>query len=239
MFSARGQTILIWWGLIFMYIFGYCIWMMGFMPPPPASWGADQVAAFYRDNNFDIRLGAMITSWTSAFAVPIAIACACQLRRVEKGVPVWSITTLISGGLMSMFLVFPPLIWGVAAFTAERDPGLTLILHELGTLTLTTTDQFYIFGMIAIAMVSLRFKDPGDGSWPFPRWMGYYTLWAAVAFEVGVFAFMTKTGPFAWNGAVVFWMPLTVYGSWITVISFMMLRSLKVQAAQARLAGEE
>lgn len=236
--SERGQIILVWWGLIFMYIFGFCIWMMGFMPPPTPMLDAEQVAAFYRNNNFDIRIGAMITSWTSAFAVPITIAATCQLLRVEKGTtPVWSITTLISGGLMSMFLVFPPLVWGVAAFSAERNPELTLILHELGTLTLTTTDQFYIFGMIAIAAVSFQFKDPGDGSWPFPRWFGYFTLWAAVAFEVGAFAFMTKKGAFAWNGAMVYWMPLVVYGSWITVISVMMLRSLHVQLRMAKAAA--
>lgn len=231
--SERGQKILIIWGLVFMYIYGFCLWgLLRFMPPPPAYWSATQVAHFYVENEFQIRLGAMITSWTGAFALPISIAAACQLWRVEKGVPVWSLTTLISGGLMSMFLVFPPILWGVAAFTPERAPDATLALHELGTLTLTTTDQFYIFGMVAMGIVSLSHKDPGDGSWPFPRWMGFFTFWTAIAFEVGAIAFMTKHGPFAWNGLLVFWMPLIVYGTWMTVLCVMMLRALRVQSLQ-------
>jgi hypothetical protein len=137
---------------------------------------------------------------------------------------------------MSMFLVFPPIVWGAAAFSVDRLPDATAALHDLGTLTLVTTDQFYIFQMIAITYLSLQQKkdDPLN---PFPRWMGYFTLWAALAFEVGALAFMTKTGPFAWNGAFVFWMPFVVFGTWITVISWTMLRALSRQQAANIAAG--
>ena len=236
--SERGQTILIWWGLIFMYIFGITLWgLLHMMPPPPADLPAEAVAAFYVEHGFQIRLGAMVASWCSAFMVPIAVAATCQMLRVEKGVPVWSIAQLVGGVLMSMFLVFPPILWGVAAFTPTRAPEITQIMHELGTLTLATTDQFYIFQMIAIFVLSLAHKDEKkDGSWPFPRWFGYLTLWAAIAFEVGAFAFTTKTGPFSWRGAIVYWMPLSVFGFWVTVFAAQMLRALKVQAAQAKTA---
>jgi hypothetical protein len=229
--STRGQAVLIWWALIFMYIFGFTLWgLLHMMPPPPATLGASGVAAFYADHHFDIRLGATIASWTSAFMVPFSTAVAIQLSRLEKGVPVWSILQFAGGILMSIFLVLPPVFWGVAAFTPSRPAEVTALMHELGTLTLTTTDQFYIFQMIAITWVSLTQKGGPDS--PFPRWIGFFTLWAALAFEVGAISFNTKTGPFAWDGAIVYWMPLVVFGAWVTTVSIAMLRALARQGAR-------
>ena len=204
------------------------------LPPPDASLSAAEVAAFYRDNAFEIRLGATLASWISAFGVPFAVVVAVQLGRLEgqnnpDGVPVWSILAFAGGILMTMFLVFPPIIWGSAAFTAERAPELTMLLHELGCLTFVTTDQFFIFQMIPMGIVSLRMQH--DEHSAFPRWLGYLTLWTALSFEAGALAFMFKSGPFSWDGLLAFWVPLALYGVWITIICGMILRALKRQSA--------
>ena len=232
--SHKSQTIMIWWGLIFLVIYWLSIWgLLNMMPPPDATLTEMQVAEFYRADAFGIRLGAMITSWVSAFGVPFAVVASVQCARLERleapdSIPVWSILCFAGGILMTMFLVFPPIMWGVAAFTAERDPGLTTIMHELSLLTFTTTDQYYIFMMIPMAIVSLTQKQ--DERSAFPRWYGYFTLWAAVAFEVGALAFMFKEGPFSWNGALVFWMPLVVYGVWLFVTAYIFLRAIRRQS---------
>ncbi|MEQ8839151.1 MAG: hypothetical protein RID07_20265 [Lacipirellulaceae bacterium] len=238
--SERAQHLSIWCTLIMMFTFGWVLWGLLYMlPPPMATLSEVEVAAFYRANAFDIRLGAMIASWISAFGVPFAVVIAIQLARLEKqdspeGAPVWSLLAFAGGILMTMFLVFPPIVWGTAAFTAERAPQLTTILHELGTLTLVTTDQFFIFQMIPIAIVSLRVKH--DEYSAFPRWLGYFTLWAALVFEVGALAFMFKSGPFSWNGIMVFWAPLIVYGSWVTVTCVVILKALARQAGMSSAA---
>lgn len=231
--SERGQTIMIWWTWIFMAIYGYCLWgLLYMMPPPPVTMTPVEVAAFYTEHSFQIRLGAVITSWTSAFMVPISIVIATQMERLEQGKkPVWSRLQYAGGILMSMFLAFPPIIWGTAAFTVERAPELTTLLHELGTLTLVTTDQFFIFQMIPMAYVCLTQKPAPHSA--FPRWYAYFTIWAAIMFEVGALAFMFKTGPFAWNGLFVFWFPVTIFGGWVTVTSYIMLRAIKKQAESA------
>jgi magnesium-transporting ATPase (P-type) len=230
--SERGQAIMIWWALIFMSIFGFALWgLLQMMPPPPATLTAAEVAAFYTEHNTQIRLGAVVASWTSAFMVPFSTVVAIQMARLEKGAPVWSVLAFAGGILMSIFLVLPPIFWGIAAYTPTRPPEVTALMHEIGTLTLVTTDQFYIFQMIALTCVSLTQKV--DANSPFPRWLGFFTLWAALAFEVGAIAFVPKTGPFAWNGALVYWMPLSVFGLWVTTVSISMLRALKRQSQRA------
>ena len=230
--SERGQALIIWWALIFMAIFGLAwVFLLQMVPPPSPALPAADIAAFYAENSLKIRLGAMIASWVSAFMVPFSVVVAIQLARLETGLPVWSVLALAGGILMSMFLVFPPVIWGVAAFNPERAPEATVLLNELANLTLVTTDQFYIFQMIAITYVSLNY--PADDTSPFPRWLGWFILWVAIAFEVGAFAFLTKTGPFAWDGWIVFWMPFTLFFAWVPLTSFMMLRALKRQRARS------
>ena len=228
--TERAQTIMVWWALIFMVIFGFAWWgLLDMMPPPPATWTPNEVAAFYVEHGFKIKLGALIASWTSAFMVPFSVVVAVQMARLERGTPVWSILQFAGGILMSIFLVLPPIFWGIAAYSPERAPEVTALMHEIAMLTLVTTDQFYIFQMVAMAYVSLT--QTVDAHSPFPRWIGFFTIWAALIFEVGAIAFIPKTGPFSWNGLFVFWFPLVIFGAWVTTISVSMLQALKRQQA--------
>lgn len=230
--NERVQVVLVWWALISMTIFGASLWvLMQMVTPPSPRLPVAEIAAFYRDNASSIRWGAMITSWTSAFMVPLAIVLAAQMWRFGKGSPVLPFAQLIGGATMSMFLVFPPIIWGIAAFTVDRMPEITATLHEAGALVLVTTDQYYMFQLFAI--IVFCFTQPHDPLSPFPRWMGWLSLWAFLIFEVGPLGFMFKSGPFAWDGLIVFWLPFVTFGLWISVMSFLLLGKLKLQKAAA------
>jgi hypothetical protein len=153
------------------------------------------------------------------------------MARVETGGwKIWSALSLVSGALMSLFLMLPPLFWGTAAYTSPRkDPEVTAIMHELGTLTLTTTDQFYIFLWIAVTVICFRPATQLVKNNPFPRWWGYLSIWITFMFEAGAFAFIPRTGPLAWDGLLVFWSPLSVFTVWISVQSWLIFRALRGQ----------
>lgn len=132
---------------------------------------------------------------------------------------------------MSIFLVLPPLFWGTAAFTVRKDPEITQLMHQLGMLTLTTTDQYYVFMWVAIALFCFLPKTVTHS--PFPRWFGYLTAWIAFMFEAGAIAFMAHSGPFAWNGLLVYWSPLTLFGIWLAVMSYLLLHNINLQEVDA------
>ena len=89
--------------------------------------------------------------------MPILAVVAVQMARVEGGWRIWSVLSLVSGALMSLFLVLHPLFGGVAAYTAPgKNPEVTTLMHELASLTMTTTDQHYVFMWIAVTVVALR-----------------------------------------------------------------------------------
>jgi hypothetical protein len=226
--SARAQRILLWWGLAFTVIYGLVWWrLFHMMPPPSAKWSADEIARFYVHNSSTIKIGATICGWTSGFMVPITVVVAVQISRHETGKPVWAALAFAGGTLMSIPLVLPPIYWGVAAFTPTRAPEITAIMHELAMLTFVTTDQYYIFMWVAIAFVALL---PNTVAYtPFPRWFGYYTAWAALMFEAGAVAFLTRSGLFAWNGLLAFWAPVVTFFAWIVVMAVLLFRAIASQ----------
>lgn len=230
--SERSQRAILWWGVAFMVIFGIAwLFLLEMVPPPPATLNPTEIAAYYQEHAGKIKFGAVIASWVSACNVPFSLVIAFQLARMEEGKPVWSVLSLCSGCLMSMFLVFPPIIWGTIAFDPFRMPEITAALNQLANLTLVTTDQFYIFQMVAIWVVAMRAKP--DPLAAFPRWLGWMNLWIGVLFEVGAPSFMFKTGPFAWNGFIVFWLPFTFYFFWMALMYIMMFRALRLQEEAA------
>ncbi len=220
--SVRAQKALVYWAMAFMTIYGLAwMFLLRMMPPPPATLTPAEVAAFYTEHGSGVRLGAAIAAWTSGFMV--------QLARLEKGLPIWAILELVGGIMMSIFLVLPPDFWGSAGFHPDRAAEATAVMNDLANLTLVTTDQYYMFQLVPIAVVALSTAARADS--PFPRWFGYYTIWTGLIFEVGPLGFLVERGPFAWNGLIVFWLPLIFFGSWLGVTVWSLLRALGRQEA--------
>ena len=140
--SIRSQRFIVWWGIVFAVIFGLAfVFLFNMVPPPSPKLSAAQVAHWYAVRHTKIRLGAVIAGWTSAFMLPLFVVIGAQMARQEQGQKPWTILTVSGGVLMSIFLVLPPLFWGVAAFTPARDVQITATMHELGMLTLVI-DRF-------------------------------------------------------------------------------------------------
>jgi hypothetical protein len=49
-------------------------------------------------------------------------------------------------------------------------------------------------------------------------------------FEVGAIAFLTRTGPFAWNGLLTFWAVFSLFGVWMLVMAYLLLKALTKQS---------
>jgi hypothetical protein len=230
--SERSQIAVVWWGIGLAILYGVSlVFMLHMVPPPSAMLSADAVAAFYREHGTSIRVGAMIDSWCGAFMLPLSAVIAVQVARVEQG-RIWARLTELGGMAVSIFLVLPPIFWGVAAFTPDRAPEITQIMHQLAVLTLVTTDQFYIFMWVAVMFVCFRATTVRHS--PFPRWFGWFTAWTFIMFEAGAVAFVTRMGPFAWDGLLVFWSPVILFSAWLIIMLRLVLKALKRQLLEAQ-----
>jgi hypothetical protein len=230
--SLRSQKFLIWWALIFSVVFAAALGMLlHLLPPPSALWSADQVAQFYTEHSLDIRLGAAVMAVVSGFFIPFTIPVVAQMRRHEADrTPVWSMLTLVSGAVTSVTIFLPPVFFGTAAFTPTRPAEVTAVIHEVGLLMMITAAQTFVFMWVAVVVICLTPHTVAHS--PFPRWFGYLTLWDALVLEVGVLAYLFKSGPFAWNGILAFWVAAGAFFSWMIVLAVLMVKAINRQLAE-------
>lgn len=227
--SIRTQRflLLLSWVMIVLFGVGY-VGLMGFVPPPPATLPADQVAAIYRDHNIQIRVGVIVGIIAAGFLLPLSLVISIQMARLEKGVPIWALMQGLAGALVTTILWLPMLIWGVAAFSAERAPELTLLMHEFGWLTFITPVSMFPLQLLGIAVVAFA-KAEDDRYSAFPRWIGYLALLTGAESLAAPMALLFKTGIFSWSGLLPFWLLLSLFFIWMVAISYTILRSLRHQ----------
>ena len=81
------------------------------------------------------------------------------------------------------------------------------------------------------------FLDTPDNPNPvFPRWAGYLNFWIAMMFLPGSITVFFHTGPFAWNGILVWYLPLTAFAVWMVTMSILVLRAIAAEDAQLDVA---
>lgn len=227
--SVRTQQILLAWTVLFAVAYVLALaFLLDMIPPPPATWSASQLADWYAARHTSIRIGAVVSSICSGFMLPLSAVIAVQLARIDGGMRVWSLAALSGGVMTSIPMVLPPLFWGVAAYTPSRDVQVTALAHEIGTLIYVSVVPFYLFLFVAVIVFCLR--KPTAAHSPFPRWFGYLTAWIALMFEAGPMAFLTKTGPFAWDGVLAFWVPFILVIAWLSMMIPLLANALRHQA---------
>lgn len=225
MLSIRNQRLCAWSIVvgIVMFALGWALFA-GFFPPHSPASSAEHIAAFYRGSTNMIRFGMLLTLTAPAFYLPFGMVVALQMYRIDKGNLSLAAVQFLSNafGVIAPFL--SALLWLTIAFRPERDPQIILMLNDFGWLALIMAFAFNTVQFICVGLAI--FSDKRDRP-IFPRWLGYFSLWVALLLVPGGFAVFFKTGAFAWNGLLAFWIPLNVFFLWIVVMLVFVLKAIK------------
>ena len=226
--NAMNTTLQKWFartGIPSALIFFAGMLLMTFLPPVSPALDAEAVATLYREHATAIRAGAILIIISSMPAITFYAAISIQLRQLEgQARPIASIAQAIAGAANIQFFIFPGLLFVVASFRPERSPELLQTLNDLAFLVTIlpwpiTCVQALICG---VAILAHSDRNP-----VFPRWVGFFNLWVAVLFLPGALIPFFKTGPFAWNGLLAFWVPATMFGAWFVVMQIMLGRAIE------------
>lgn len=229
--NAALQRFLMWAGLVCagLYFLGFVI-LMGFFPPPSPSLPAAEVVAHYTRDIVQFRIGVVVMIISGGFFLPWSAVISAQIARLDKGVSVGAILQGLAGACGAVLFFLPPIFWGVAAFSPERDAAITLVFHEYAFLTFITAASAFPFQCLPIILAAFTQKE--EGITAFPRWMGYFTAWMIITVELGVAAMLFKSGPFAWNGIFPFYIPLASFTAWAFALVFTQNRAIRYQASR-------
>ncbi|MGR8921033.1 MAG: hypothetical protein ACU85V_15565 [Gammaproteobacteria bacterium] len=223
--STRVQIASITSGLMFAVLFTVGWWFIaGFVPPHAPGLDAAAIAGAYGEGTGFIRFGILLAMFSAGLTIPFVAVIAIQMRRIEGRFPILTYCELVAGAVTVILLTMPTVMWSAAAFRPDRGAELIQLMNDFAWLCLLMTfcPFFVQLGSFGLAVLSDRHAPP-----LFPRWLGYFNIWVAILFVPGALVTFFKAGPFAWNGIIGFWVPLTAFLLWYLVMFFALLKAVR------------
>src|SRR5690606_12761861 len=197
-----------------------------FVPLPSSSLSGDQIADMFSTYTFGIRTGMLLMLAGVGFFMPFIALISAQMRRMEHTPPVLAYTQLLGGSMSVMIIIVPIILWTTAAFRPERNPEITQMLNDAAWLLVAMAFAPGIMQNLSIGLAVLWDKSAKR---VFPRWVAYVNFWMALGFLPAGLMTYFKTGPFAWNGLLAFWLPLVAFTIWFNVMFIALMRAIREQ----------
>jgi hypothetical protein len=212
----------VWSGIAFIVILLVGQWVIAdFVPPPSPHNTMAQTVRIYVEHRDRIRIGLIIAVIGSTLAGPWAIAIAIVMRRIEGEVAPLAWLQVAFGALLVFEFLVPLMMWEAAAFRPLVDPMFTYRLNDLASITYDGLPTTAALQAAALGVAVLRDRRTAP---LLPRWLAYLSFWAAIGFLPGILNPLAKTGPFAWNGLLSWWLGLGIFGVWIAGVTYSLLR---------------
>jgi hypothetical protein len=225
--NTRVQLMCAWLGPVFVVLFFVgLVPLAGFVPPPSPTASSATIASMYRDHTTAIRLGLFLMTCSTALTIPWGLTIATWTKRAEGSFSILTYTQIACIGLSSLVGVLTGLVWSVAAFRPEISPETTRMLNDFGWfLYLFTWPPFSVWALaIGIGVLLDKNEEPA-----FPRWVAYLNFWLAfLLIPAGLMLFF-KTGPFAFDGVVTFWVPNVAFFGWIFVMTWLVIKAIRAE----------
>ena len=196
----------------------------GFFPPHPPSAGAEEIAEIYRSNFYRIRIGLIIMMFSSAAMIGFTSATSVLISKIEGKHGFLSNAYLISGYGLALLIFYPAIWWLIGAYRPDRDIELIYLMNDAGWLQFV--GGLFIGWPMFIILAAAAFVDNEDNPY-LPRWYGYLNAWATIAFLPGQIIFFVYSGPFAWDGLLGFYIPLTAFLIWGLPTSYYLRQASK------------
>jgi len=209
-------------GMVLACLAGFFM-LAGFVPPPSPGASASKIVTFLSQDTGVIRLGIVVVVFGAALPAPWMAMISVQLKRIEGRQSPLTYLQLLLGACLLLEFILPMMALQAAAFRTGRPDEIVLALSDWGWMTFfgVTSTVVLQAAVIGIGILTNRRSVP-----LFPRWAGYFNLWIAVLFTPGTVLVFFKSGPLAWNGLFVFWMPFAAFFSWVLVMTWLLLQAI-------------
>ncbi|MBK5264556.1 MAG: hypothetical protein JJE34_04875 [Alphaproteobacteria bacterium] len=200
---------------------GVSLFMAGLIPPTPPTIGQAELVTLYTENATAIRIVAIAMLFLLSGLMLQYTALGDQLWEIEGAqARTWARIQVTLGGISLVPVYGTSIAWALASYRPERAAEATQMLSDLGWFFFVFPVAPALFQMWAIgfSVLSDRAARP-----VFPRWYGYLCFWVGILLMTGLFVPFFKTGPFAWNGLLAFWVAAITLGLWINITGGLML----------------
>lgn len=227
--NRQAQLISVHSGLVAIFLMGIGLYgIAGWIPPVSPLLSAEQIAQIFQTDTNQIRFAGLMMTLSAVFFWPFAAAISEQMKRIEGPIHHPCAAIQLSAVTLTVIaIMLPGMLWLLAAYRPERNPEITQAINDFAWLAFVGIIAPAVIQLASIAYVSLCQQAQES---IFPRWFGYFTLWAATGLLLGEGIFFFKSGPFAWNGLIAFWFAGACFFSWMLVAWYIVWQCIEQQS---------
>lgn len=226
--NSRSVKVCVFMGAVWVTAMFIGLWPLANMfPPLSPTVPTTEVATYYRDHQTGLIAGGIFIMISAAFFPAFAGAIATFMKRIEGAISPLTYTFIMLSSVLSITIFMCGVYFTAAAYRPDFSDEA---LHSLSDLAFFMFLLPAIIVFVQLAVVGAAILSDQRAQPILPRWAGYINLWTAVLTLPGGAVGLFKVGPFAWNGAIAFWLAMVVAGIWFNAMLWAMLGALKRDA---------
>lgn len=223
------QRVCAWSGMICVTMFFVAFGLAGFIPPLSPDDSAREIAQHYQDHTTGIRIGVGVMLISGMFYAMFTGLISAQMQRIPGVHQTVVNSQLAAGAFACLTFMVPAMFFAATAFRPDRDASDTQMLNDISWILLVMPWPPFMaqnFSFSFAIFCDQRVKPL------FPRWLAYVNIWAPIMFTPALCLPFTKTGPLAWNGIFVIWIPAFVFILQFVANTAMLLRAIRTEEAE-------
>ncbi|MEH6348747.1 MULTISPECIES: hypothetical protein [unclassified Pseudomonas] len=210
----------------------YCIIVLiawagvaGFLPPPAQSLSVDETHQYYIDNSLRIRIGMLMILLSTPLYYIWGSAVSRTMQYVEGPNGTLSLIQLM-GAFGTVVATWASCVgWEASAYDPELKTAQDIkLLADYSWLWFDTTVMVSVTQFVSFGCLCLIDKNPRP---LFPKWLGWFSIAMGLSFLMAVLIPFFRTGPFAWNGLLCYYVGLFDFFIWIIIATHYVLKAIK------------
>jgi len=224
------------WIFVALTAFGW-LGVAHFWAPARADLGLEGTKVWFTEtHHWGTIIGCTVFYIAAGILTPGSIAFGIMLSKVEGRSPLWSLTTAVCGVFISLIIFFNCCAWIVAAYRPEVGADVIQAWYDWAWFAFLLGWIYLAIEMFASAAVELQ---DGRAEPMIPRWLTWLTLAGGVTIFFAAGPAFFKSGPFAYHGLLAFYLPVAIWGCYLAVTSWYMMKELDRTTERSRRAAPE
>ncbi|MGH7133676.1 MAG: hypothetical protein ACREJO_17230 [Phycisphaerales bacterium] len=221
--DPKRELWIAWWTMVVFYqLFGVLFFVVtSTQPPPPPGWEPTRVAQWFNDHHYGLLIGFAFVFIISGLTALMNALIAYSMRRMSVSrafaysyLVIYALSTLPGMLLLGIALT-------VGAMRPDRDPEQISWLYDFAFMTFDGTMGVFLVGSLVWMTAILLDKNR-----VFPKWFAYLNLCNALTEVVVAPAWIFKSGVFAWDGVIAWWINVGVFVTYTTVFLTLLRRMI-------------
>jgi len=220
--QIRGDYTSLRWSMMAILLYvglgltGFAV-LAGFWPPPGSDLDAEAIKAYFTDQGDALRIGMVMMAAGAPCYYAWSVVLSRIINRIEGPMGPLASIEMVGGLLTAWVTVMPAIIWLTAAFRIEARSAETVqMLYDLGWIAFDLTFMCSVLQSVALGCAILRDKRTQP---LIPHWVAWVSFLAAGSYVPLVLMPFFRTGPFAWQGLISFWVVFVMFFVLIAVVT--------------------